>query len=196
MDYRIFHAVNHWTGRHAGLGHAADVLMNVSLVLLVAGAIGLWFAARPGGGTRWKLAAGAALVSGALAYALNQAIHAIHDRARPYEAHHGVWHPYASGADASFPSDHASAAFGIAVAVFLYDRAVGSVFLALAAVVAISRVVIGAHYPGDVLGGLVVGAAAAAIVVRFGRRPLLALVAFFERLTDPLVRPIWHRTGR
>lgn len=193
MDYRIFHAVNHWIAHHAGLGHAADVLMNVSLVLLVLGAIALWFAARPAGSTRWKLAAGGALVSGALAYALNQAIHAIHDRARPYEAHGGVWHPYASGTDASFPSDHASAAFGIAVAVFLYDRAVGAAFLALAVAVAVTRVVIGAHYPGDVLGGLVVGAVAAAVVVRLGRRPLLALVAAFERLTDPLVRPLWRR---
>ncbi len=196
MDYRIFHAVNDWTARHAGLGHAVDVLMNVSVVLLVLGAIALWFGARPGRDRRWKLAAGAALCSGALAYVVNQAIHALHDRARPYEAHRGVWHPYAAGADASFPSDHASAAFGIAVAVFLFDRIVGAVFLALAVVVGISRVVVGAHYPGDSLGGLVVGALAALVVVRLGRRPLRALVAVVEHVTDPLVRPLWRRAGR
>ena len=134
-------------------------------------------------------------MSGALAFVLNQAIHALHDRARPYEAHTGVWHPYASGADASFPSDHTSAAFGIAWAVFLYDRAVGAVFLALAAFVGISRVVTGAHYPGDTLAGVGVGLVAALVVVRLGRPLLLLLVRLVERLTDPLVRPLWRRAA-
>jgi membrane-associated phospholipid phosphatase len=193
MDYRIYHAVNAWTARHAELGHAVDVLMNVCVAALVVAAIALWFAARPGGSTRWKFAAAGALCSGALAYAVNEAIHAAYDRARPYEAHHGVWHPYASGTDASFPSDHASAAFGIAWAVLLVDRAAGAVFLALAAVVGISRVVVGAHYPGDTLAGAGVGLAAALLVVVVGRRPLQALVRLVARLTDPVLRPLWQR---
>ena len=193
MDYRLFHAVNDWTARHAGVGHAADVLMNIGVVALVVGAVALWFAARPGGSTRWKLAAGGALVSGAAAYAVNQAIHALHDRARPYEAHAGVWHPYAGGTDASFPSDHASAAFGIAWAVFLVDRAVGALFLAVATVVSVGRVVVGAHYPGDALAGAGVGLATAFVVVVLARRPLWALVRLVARLTDPVVRPLWER---
>jgi membrane-associated phospholipid phosphatase len=192
MDYRIYHAVNDWTARHAGLGHAVDVLMNVCVVLLVVGAVALWFAARPGGSTRWKLAAGGALVSGALGYVLNQVIHALYDRPRPYEAHAGVWHPYASGTDASFPSDHASAAFGIAWAVLLVDRVVGAVFLAVAVVVGVSRVVVGAHYPGDALAGAGVGLVAALLVMVACRRPLLALVRFVGRVTDPVVRPLWR----
>jgi membrane-associated phospholipid phosphatase len=192
MDYRIYHAVNDWTARHAGLGHAVDVLMNVCVVLLVVGAVALWFAARPGGSTRWKLAAGGALVSGALGYVLNQVIHALYDRPRPYEAHAGVWHPYASGTDASFPSDHASAAFGIAWAVLLVDRVVGAVFLAVAVVVGVSRVVVGAHYPGDALAGAGVGLIAALFVMVACRRPLSALVRLVGRLTDPVVRPLWR----
>jgi membrane-associated phospholipid phosphatase len=193
VDFRIFDAVNDWTARHAGLGHAVDVLMNVCVVGIVVAAVVLWFAARPGGSTRWKRAAGGALISGALAFAVNQVIHALYDRARPYEAHHGVWHPYANGTDASFPSDHSSAAFGIAWAVFIVDRAVGALFLAVATVVAVSRVVVGAHYPGDVLAGAGVGLASALVVVVLCRRPLQALVRLVARLTDPVVRPLWQR---
>jgi membrane-associated phospholipid phosphatase len=193
MDWRVYHAVNHWTARHNGVAHAFDVLTTLAVVLLVLGAIALWFLARPETASRWKFAGAAGLASGALGYVLNQVIHAVHDRARPYEAHAGVTPPYASGADASFPSDHASAAFGIAWAVFLVDRAIGSFFLAAAVVVGFGRVVTGAHYPGDVLAGVLVGLAAAIVVVRIARRPLEWLVAQVSRLTDPLVRPLWRR---
>jgi membrane-associated phospholipid phosphatase len=193
MDWRIYHAVNDWTARHHGVAHALDLLTTACVVLLVLGAVALWFLARPGAASRLRFAGAAALASGALGYALNQLIHALHDRARPYEAHAGVWHPYASGSDGSFPSDHASAAFGIAWAVFLVDRAVGTLFLAAATVVAGGRVVTGAHYPGDVLAGALVGLAVALVVVRLARAPLERVVAVGSRLTDPLVRPLWRR---
>jgi membrane-associated phospholipid phosphatase len=193
MDWRVYHAVNDWSARHHGVAHAFDVLTTLAVVLLVLGAIVLWFLARPGTQSSRKFAGAAGLASGALGYVLNQVIHALHDRARPYEAHAGVSHPYANGADASFPSDHASAAFGIAWAVFLVDRAIGSLFLAAAVVVGAGRVVTGAHYPGDVLAGVLVGLAAAIVIVRFARRPLEWLVAQLSRLTDPLVRPLWRR---
>ena len=193
MDWRLAHATNDWTQRHHGVAHAFSIAQNVGVVLLVLGAVALWFLARPGVRSNAKFAGAAGLASGALGYVVNQVIHALHDRARPYEAHHGVWHPYASGADASFPSDHASAAFGIAWAVFLVDRAIGSLFLAAAAVVGAGRIVTAAHYPGDVLAGCLVGLAAAIVVVRFARRPLEWLVARVSRLTDPLVRPLWRR---
>ena len=193
MDWRIYHAVNSWSAAHTGVAHGVDVLMQVLVVGIVAAAVGCWFAARPGSGRRWKLAAAAGLGSGALAFALNQVVGAFWDRARPYVAHGGVWHPYAQGTDKSFPSDHASAAFGIAWGVFLVDRVVGSIFLAAAAVISWSRVVVGAHYPSDVGAGVLMGLAAALLLVRLGR-PLLAwLVELASRITDPLVRPLWRR---
>lgn len=169
MDWRIYHAVNTWTAHHTGVGHAADVLMTICVALLVAGAFAMWFLGWRRGIARWQLAAVTGLASGALGYVVNQVIHAIHDRARPYEAHHGVWHPYASGTDASFPSDHSSAAFGIAFGVFLVDATAGWFFIAAAAVVGIARVVTGAHYPGDVLAGILVGFGCALVVRRLAR---------------------------
>ena len=194
MDFRIYHHVNDWAAAHAGFVHALGYLENALVVALTAAAILLWLAARPGGSRKWKLTAASALASGALGYAANQVVHAFWDRPRPYESHPGVWHPYATSTDASFPSDHTSAAFGIAWAVFFYDRVVGSVFLAVAVALSWLRVVIGFHYPADVGAGLLVGLAAALVVK--AAQPFIAwLAGGVEKLTDPIVRPLWRRAA-
>src|SRR5207244_6821181 len=122
--------------------------------------------ARPGGTRKWKLASACALGSAALALLLNQLIGKIWHRERPFATHPSA-HVWGSRShDPSFPSDHASAAFAIAFAVLLFDRAVGSVFLAAAVLIGVGRVFIGAHYPADILAGALVGFAVALIVVK------------------------------
>ncbi|WP_426038433.1 phosphatase PAP2 family protein [Cypionkella sp. TWP1-2-1b2] len=67
--------------------------------------------------------------------------------------------------DPSFPSDHATAAFAIALTFActgMPRRAAG--FGVAALVVAFSRVYIGTHYASDVLGGALTGALATAFV--------------------------------
>ncbi|MGN6816789.1 MAG: phosphatase PAP2 family protein [Solirubrobacterales bacterium] len=75
-------------------------------------------------------------------------------RARPFVADpHGV-HLFAGhAADPGFPSDHATAAFAIAVAIFLRKRAWGIFALVAATVLSVGRVALGVHYPSDVLAG-------------------------------------------
>lgn len=61
----------------------------------------------------------------------------------------------------SFPSGHATTATAAAVALLLMTRRLrwlGLAFLLLAAVVAVSRVAVRAHFPSDVVGGIFVGA--------------------------------------
>ena len=74
----------------------------------------------------------------------------------------------------SFPSSHAANAFAMAVATALWFRkpywTAGA--LALAALVAFFRVYGGVHYPGDVLGGALVGSALGAAAVQVARRLL------------------------
>jgi undecaprenyl-diphosphatase len=90
------------------------------------------------------------------------------------------------------PSDHATAALAIAVAVLLIDTGVGLAFLALAVLIAIGRVIVGEHYPGDVLVSTVIGLAAAFIVVRAGRPVIAFVVRLVERVTDPLLAFVWR----
>jgi len=145
---------------------------------------------------RWRttLLLGAfALGAAALELLANRLIAAGWHRDRPFLAHRvdRLWGPRKS--DASFPSDHASAAFAIAVAVALIDPLVGAVFVVAALLIAAGRVVIGEHYPGDVLAGAAVGTVAALVVVRLGRPLIELLVRVVERATDPVVRVAWRR---
>ena len=193
MDYDAYHAVNDFVARHAWLGHGLNVAESWSVPLLAAATIALWLLARPGGDRKWKLASACALASAALALLVNQAIAKLGwARQRPL-ADHPSAHVWGSRShDPSFPSDHASAAFAIAWAVFLYDRAVGALFLAAAAVIAAGRVVVGVHYPGDVLAGLLVGLAVALLVVRLAEPLIARLVRLVERLTDPVLALAWR----
>jgi membrane-associated phospholipid phosphatase len=192
LDYRLYHAVNSFVAGHPWLGHVANGFETAAVPVLAVATFALWFAARPGGARRWKLACGSALASGALALIVNQLVAKVWDRARPFATHPSAHVWGARSHDPSFPSDHASAAFGIAFAVLFFSRVAGALFIAAATLIAVGRVVVGAHYPADVAAGLLVGLASAVVVVKLAR-PLIAwLVRLVERLTDPIVAPVWR----
>jgi len=103
-------------------------------------------------------------------------------RVRPWIAL-GLPAPVGSPRDCSFPSGHASGAFCLAVflAVALpvawpraprRARLVAAVSLAYAALVASSRVYLGAHFPSDVVFGAILGGGIGAVAaVAYARRP-------------------------
>jgi undecaprenyl-diphosphatase len=188
VDYRAFKLVN-------GLaGHSLDGLFSLlatDLAAVMVGLVALIFLVR-WSRRREARRAGALLgtISAALALAAVQPFsHAI-ARMRPYVAHPEHAHLLiARSADYSFPSDHAVGAFALACGIWLYDRTLGSVLLILAATLSLSRVVVGTHYPGDVLAGALIGAAVPAVLfaVPATRRPL-------ERLAER-AGEWWDRVG-
>lgn len=196
MDFRLYHWVNGVVSHHHWVERAFDAVENVGVPLIAAATVALWLLARPRGSAKWKVVAGSALASAALGLLVNQIIAGVWHRDRPYVAHPAVYHPHAHSHDPSFPSDHVSAAFGIAFAVFLLDRFVGAFFVAAAVLIGLGRVLIGAHYPGDVLAGVLVGLGSALLVVKLARPLIVALVRIVERVTDPLLAPLWRRRAR
>jgi undecaprenyl-diphosphatase len=196
MDWRIYKAIYGVSLHHHWVGTVFSDIETASIPFMVVVTVGLWLLARPGGNSKWKLAATAALGSAALALGINRFISSeIWYRTRPFLAHR-IAHPWINSHDASFPSDHASASFAIAFAVLLLDPLGGAVFLFFAFVISIGRLFIGAHYPGDVSAGLLVGLASALIVVKVAQPFLRFLVRHVERLTDPVLRPIWRMSER
>jgi len=154
--------------------------------------VGLWFAARPFGNPRWKLASASALTAAAMAMIANQAIAHLWARPRPFVDHPALTHLLAARTtDPSFPSDHAAAAFAIAFAVLAFSGWAGGTFLAAATLIGVSRIALGVHYPSDVLAGALVGLGAATLVTTLGRPWVERLVVLVSRLTDPLLRPVW-----
>jgi undecaprenyl-diphosphatase len=66
----------------------------------------------------------------------------------------------------SFPSSHSAAAFAIAFTVVFFHRRFGLALVAAAALVALSRVFVGVHYPLDILVGGAFGIGWAALGAR------------------------------
>jgi undecaprenyl-diphosphatase len=195
MDYRIYHAINQFVFHHSWLGRGFNVGEKWAVPVIAVATFALWLLARPGGSRKWKLASASALVSAGIALLANQLIAHFWSRQRPFASHPSA-HVWGSRShDPSFPSDHASAAFGIAFTVFLFDRVVGSFFLTAATFVGAGRVFIGAHYPADVLAGCLVGFGVALLIVRVGRPVVEWAVCFVERLTDPLLVRLWRRNS-
>jgi PAP2 superfamily. len=195
MDWRLYHAVNRFVEHHSWLGRLFSHIETYGTVLIGVAAVSLWLLARPGSDRKWKFAAASALGAAALGLLVNRLISSAWHRDRPFITHPSahVWGPHKT--DPSFPSDHSTAAIAIATAVLLLDPLAGALFLVLAVLIAIGRVIIGEHYPGDVLASTVIGAAAAVIVVRLGRPLIGFLVRLVERATDPVLALVWRARG-
>jgi len=193
LDYRIYHAVNEFAFDYKWLAHATQFFETFGVVLYGVAVLVLWLATAPGEERRWKLCAVAGLASAGVSLAINQVIgNEIWHRPRPYETHPQVYH-LSQSHDASFPSDHASAAFGIAFGIYFVDRRVGRFFIAVATLIAVGRVLVGAHYLTDVLASLIISLVVAYVIVKFGRPWLDRCIRLLERVSDPVVRPLYNR---
>jgi len=84
-------------------------------------------------------------------------------RPRPYQAHAGIEHFAAPLDSFSFPSGHTLYAVAFTLVTLAYYPGLAWLLLPFTLLIALSRVVLGLHYPSDVLAGAVLGALLAVI---------------------------------
>ncbi|MFD2212711.1 phosphatase PAP2 family protein [Metabacillus endolithicus] len=64
----------------------------------------------------------------------------------------------ASKLDTTYLSKHSLLSFAVSTMVYMYDRGIGKIMLAMSSLTAISRIWVGAHYPFDVVRSSIIGA--------------------------------------
>ncbi len=163
MDWSIAHSLNGFLYHHDLIEDPLLVYVQAAEALFLGLLVALCALARHERFAPVRRAAVAAGLSAGLGLLVGKLITEFYDRARPFVAHPGAVHLFAAhGADASFPSDHATASMAIAVAFLLRRRLRLAVLtLVLAVILDFGRVAVGFHYPTDVLGGAAIGALAA-----------------------------------
>lgn len=158
LDESWFRAVND-LARSTPWLHAPARLFAEYGVVLFAGLLLLsWLSARRSGDLARVGAALWAPVAMLVAIGLNQLLGRAVAEPRPYDVLPHVLVLVHRTTDFSFPSDHAVMAGAVAAGVMVAGRRLGWVAVGLAVLMAFARVYVGAHFPLDVVAGLVVGA--------------------------------------
>jgi undecaprenyl-diphosphatase len=194
MDASVLHALNGFLFRHDAVEDPLVTYVNLAEALFLAMLVLAFLLAGGHRRAHIRRAAVAAGLSAGLGLAAAQVITRIVDRPRPFVAHPGAVHLFASHApDPGFPSDHATAAFAIGVALLLRNRRWGVAVLVAASVLAVGRVAMGVHYPTDVLGGAALGTLAALVLHLPAVRQLPnRLSDVTGRLLDRVLQGILH----
>ncbi|MEU6662493.1 phosphatase PAP2 family protein [Streptomyces sp. NPDC046821] len=145
-----------------------------------------WWRARGDGSVRMARVLASPVIVVA-AYAVNSVIKSLVDEQRPCQTIHTVTvEACPAVGDWSFPSNHSVIAAAAAIALLYADRRIGLIAIPAALLMAASRVWVGAHYPHDVVAGLLVGAVLAVILAPLATRaaPLV------DRLSTTRLRPL------
>lgn len=162
LDESVFRALNH-AGSNLGvdLAMVALTVLGMTYILVLAGPI-LWLRGRRELGFDVVVLL---IITGIVVEVLKLLIM----RERPFQVLPGVhtlpWGPLVAAGGYSMPSGHASQAFAVATLIALgTSRQVGAVVLVLAALISLSRIYLGVHWPSDVLAGALLGVGLALIM--------------------------------
>ena len=100
----------------------------------------------------------------------NPLIHYLYKSPRPFIALSGIgqYQHLLSPTEynTSFPSEHTSLAYAIAIVLFLKSKKIGKLALILAIIIGLGRILMGVHWPFDIVGGIGVGILCALIAHR------------------------------
>lgn len=180
VDTSVYHALNDFAYEHAWVADIAKFFAQDAIFILLGGFALLWLIRTRSGwllGERARVAIFAGGLATILGLLLVQGISHIWDRQRPFVALHHFHKLIAHPADASFPSDHVTGAVALGATLLIFRRyRMAAVALTVALLIGVARVMVGVHWPTDILGAIGVGFFAALLVTAPRRQT--------ERLAD------------
>lgn len=155
MNYLVFEYLNSFVFRYEWLDTA---------IIFFAWFLGYWMLGLflfllwylPSWRARWKEIFSVTIIALILSRGIvTELIRALYPHARPF-VDHAVNLLLPHEASSSFPSGHAAFYFALSFAVYAYNKKIGVLFMVLASLVSIARIMGGVHYPLDIAGGIIV----------------------------------------
>jgi undecaprenyl-diphosphatase len=160
VNYEIFQAINQNAGHQPLLDGLMVFFTQFAFPFFALVLLFMWFL----GKERDKYTVVYAAITAVIGLVINFVLGHIFYENRPFVTHHVnllVQH----AKDSSFPSDHATGTFSIALAIIWRKyRKIGIGMLLFAICTGISRVYVGNHYPFDVLASIIVALVASGLV--------------------------------
>lgn len=98
-----------------------------------------------------------AVFSCLIAYAVTELIKTFIPTLRPFQFDGALPLTLTVPTDGAFPSSHSAVGFALAVTILKHDRKVGILYLTMAGLVGIARIVAHVHYPIDIMAGALIG---------------------------------------
>lgn len=92
-----------------------------------------------------------------VAYAISELIKTFFPMLRPFQSSLSSPLTLTIPDDGTFPSSHSAVAFALSITILKHDRKVGILYLIMAGLVGIARIMAHVHYPLDIMAGALLG---------------------------------------
>lgn len=167
MDYYIYSLINGLAGKFGALDKIMVFIAQDFPYLFAIALLLLWFKKDTTEKvmTNRKVAI-VAMMTMLIALGINHLIAFVYFRPRPYTLH-AAHLLVKRSVDPSFPSDHATFSFALALTILAVNKYFGRVMIVMALLLSFARVFVGVHYPFDVVGGAIIAYATYKVIQRF-----------------------------
>ncbi|TCT12143.1 undecaprenyl-diphosphatase [Natranaerovirga pectinivora] len=152
IDEKLFNRIHSITNKHNGIGKWMAVITWLSSKVFFALYIGFILIMV----FKKDLILIPFIMGPSIAYFITKIIRNSFKRERPF-VKLNIKNYIEHAENSSFPSMHAMSAFSIATAVFLVNPTIGIIAFCVAILTGISRIIVGVHFPLDVLVGGIIG---------------------------------------
>ena len=173
MNYEWFSFINQFAGDYPSLDKVMVFAAEKSLIVFPLVLLIMWLF----GKQEMKYTVVYAAITCVIGLIINNIVGYFHYVDRPFVTH-TVNLLIEHEADFSFPSNHTTGAFTIALAVLWRNKIIGVPLFLFAMLTGVGRIFVGVHFPMDVLGSMVISLLVSIFVLKIANqlKPILRLI--------------------